>query len=231
MDNMSARLNQTDAVLRSTNNVLIRAKELALQYGTEPTLSALDRANGVEQIRQLKKQIVQLANTKVGGQFIFAGSKTRTRPYQEKGTVVFYNGNNEEISIEIEEDRTVPVNIPGSRVFETSESGIFKMFDDFQRALAENNTESGREIIGRIDTVTEVVLNGQATNAARTQRVEISLDRLSDDEIDTLEALSIAEDVDIPRAITEFLNQQNTYQAALSSTARAIQPSLLTVLG
>lgn len=231
IDLVLARLNQTESVLASTNDALIQLKQLSLQLATGPTIDTLDRVNAIEQVQQFKEQITQFANTRSGNQFIFAGSNTRTRPYEASGDQVLYKGNTAEISIEVEDNNTVPINIPGIRVFDTSANGIFQMLDDFKAALEQDNTVALREIMESIDTQTEVALNARSTNAARTQRLEISRDRLFDDSIDTTEALSQTEDVDLAQAITEFADQQNAYQASLSSTARAIQPSLLSVLG
>ncbi|MCZ6678166.1 MAG: flagellar hook-associated protein FlgL [Candidatus Poribacteria bacterium] len=231
IDNALPRLNQTESVLDSMNEILLQLKQHALQLGTQSTVNDRDRENAVEQIQQLKEQTIQFANTKIGGQFIFAGSNTRTRPFEEVDDQVYYRGNNAEISVEIEPQSTVPINIPGLDAFDTSESGVFHMMNDFKTALMQNDKTALKEIIDRIDAHTETILKVRTVNAARTQRMEISQDRLLDNEIDTTQVLSETEDVDLARAITEFAEGQNSYQVALFSAARAIQPSLLSVLG
>lgn len=225
-----ARLNQTESVLDGTNETLMQLKQLALQYGSA-TVSPRDRLNAVEQIQQIKQQVIQFANTKSGNQYIFAGSKTTTRPFEDEGDKVRYRGNNKEVSVEIGENQTIPVNIPGTQVFNTSQTGIFQMLTDFTKALEQDNIEEIQEIVGRIENFSETVLTGRAVNAARTQRVEFSREGHFDDEFNTIQSLSDIQGTDMARAATELVNQQTAYQAALVSTARVIQPSLLSVLG
>lgn len=225
-----ARLNQTESVLDGTNETLMQLKQLALQYGSA-TVSPRDRLNAVEQIQQIKQQVIQFANTKSGNQYIFAGSKTTTRPFEDEGDKVRYRGNNKEVSVEIGENQTIPVNIPGTQVFNTSQTGIFQMLTDFTKALEQDNIEEIQEIVGRIENFSETVLTGRATNAARIQRVEFSREGHFDDEFNTIQSLSDIQGTDMARAATELVNQQTAYQAALVSTARVIQPSLLSVLG
>ena len=225
-----ARLNQTESVLDGTNETLMQLKQLALQYGSA-TVNPRDRLNAVEQIQQIKQQVIQFANTKSGNQYIFAGSKTTTRPFEDEGDKVRYRGNNKEVSVEIGENQTIPVNIPGTQVFNTSQTGIFQMLTDFTKALEQDNIEEIQEIVGRIENFSETVLTGRATNAARIQRVEFSREGHFDDEFNTIQSLSDIQGTDMARAATELVNQQTAYQAALVSTARVIQPSLLSVLG
>ncbi len=225
-----ARLNQTESVLDGTYETLTQLRQRALQYGSV-TVNPRDRLNAVEQIQQIKQQVIQFANTKSGNQYIFAGSKTTTRPFEDEGDKVRYRGNNKEVSVEIGENQTIPVNIPGTQVFNTSQTGIFQMLTDFTKALEQDNIEEIQEIVGRIENFSETVLTGRAINAARTQRVEFSREGHFDDEFNTTQSLSDIQGTDMARAATELVNQQTAYQAALVSTARVIQPSLLSVLG
>jgi len=231
IDNALSRLNQTETALAGMSDMLIQLKEKALQLGTQPTVTDRDRESAVETIEQLKQEVVQLANTKIGNQYLFAGTKTNTRPYEIVGDRVIYHGNTSAISVEVGVGNTVAVNIPGQQVFDTSPDGIFQMLEDFKQALATNDTGALKEIIDRVDTHSETVLNARAVNAGRAERLEISQERLFNDEIGAAQTLSQVEDVDMASAITMFAEQQNAYQATLTAAARAIQPSLLSVLG
>jgi flagellar hook-associated protein 3 FlgL len=230
IDNALARMNQTETVLADMNDILIRLKERDLQLGTQPTVNDRDRENAVASIEQFKQEMIQLANTRTGNQYLFAGTNTGTRPYEANGEQVVYHGNLDEIFVEVEDNSTVPINLPGPRVFDASPEGIFQMLEDFKTALNTNDSKTLKEIIDRIDAYTETVLNARAVNAARIERMEISQERLSGDEIDTAQALSQTEDLDLARAITEFAERQNAYQVAIAAAAQAIQPSLLSML-
>lgn len=73
-------LSQTDATLGSVDELLMRAKELAVYQATE-TSTAQTRAIAAKEIKNIHDQLMQLANTKVDQSYIFAGHQTDISPY------------------------------------------------------------------------------------------------------------------------------------------------------
>ena len=65
---------------------------------------------------------------------------------------------------------------------------------------------------------------------ARTNRVDAMRDRNTADDISLRGNLSEIEDVDLPKALMDMQMQQVAYQAALQTTAKVIQPSLVEFL-
>lgn len=68
-------------------------------------------ANDMQSIRD---HILSIANTAIGGEYIFAGSRVKTRPFNDDGT---YNGNNEKLETLIAPDLKSPYNITGTELF------------------------------------------------------------------------------------------------------------------
>ncbi len=66
----------------SVQTVLARLSELAEQ-GSSETYDATNREQISFEVRELYKQIINLANTKFDGRYIFAGQNTDTPPYEE----------------------------------------------------------------------------------------------------------------------------------------------------
>ncbi|HNV73008.1 MAG TPA: flagellar hook-associated protein FlgL, partial [Candidatus Ozemobacteraceae bacterium] len=73
-------LNQTDTALTTIESVLQRARELAVQ-GANDTLVQEDRDAIAKEINQLMEHLVGVANTDIGGEFLFAGAKVNTKPF------------------------------------------------------------------------------------------------------------------------------------------------------
>lgn len=71
-----------DKTLTQVNTVLTRAKALAEQAATG-TLDAHNRDQISYELRQLQKQLMNLANTSIEGKHIFAGHKTEEPPFVE----------------------------------------------------------------------------------------------------------------------------------------------------
>lgn len=80
MQDGAAWLATSETALKSGNDVLQRANELAIQ-GANGTYSASERQYLRGEVRVLVDQMVALANTTLKGEFIFAGTQTDTPPY------------------------------------------------------------------------------------------------------------------------------------------------------
>lgn len=65
----------TDTTMVSMNTILQRGRELAIQ-GDSDTLSETERAYIAEEVEQLTRQMISLANSRYKGDYIFSGSHT-----------------------------------------------------------------------------------------------------------------------------------------------------------
>ena len=229
-DNALAHLNQTEVVLNEANNSFIRLKELTVQMASD-TVSEKERANAAIEVKNIKEHLLQLANTKLGGQYIFAGGKTSTRPFEEIEDKIEYRGDTTTRLREIDVNTTIPINVPGSQIFGTSTSGIFSSLSDLEEALSGNSITSIRKALDDIDVHTETIITARSRIASWTNRAESTRDSLQEIELSTTKSLSQIEDIDLAEAITELRSSDNAYKAALASTALIMRPSLLDFLG
>jgi len=229
IDNALAHLNQTEAVLNEANNSFIRLKELTVQMASD-TVGEKERANAAVEVKNIKEHLLQLANTKLGGQYIFAGGKTSTQPFEEIRDKIKYRGDTVTRLREIDVNTTIPINVPGSEIFGTSISGIFTSINDLEKALNENSITSIRKSMDDIDAHTETIITARSQTASWTNRAENTRDSLQESELSITKSLSQTEDIDLAEAIMELRSSDNAYQAALASTALAMRPSLLDFL-
>ncbi|MDD5673488.1 MAG: flagellar hook-associated protein FlgL [Chitinivibrionales bacterium] len=75
-----AFMNVTDTAMQSMDTLVQRARELALE-GSSDTLSASDRLYIQQEVDQLFRQIVSVANTNYKGDYIFSGAQTKIAPF------------------------------------------------------------------------------------------------------------------------------------------------------
>jgi flagellar hook-associated protein 3 FlgL len=88
-------LNVTDSTLNTAGDLLIRAKELALSQANA-TAGAATRESVAEEVKNIYDNLLQLANTKLGDSYIFAGHKTDTPPFSRDDDYnATYNGDTE----------------------------------------------------------------------------------------------------------------------------------------
>lgn len=106
-------LETTESTLSQMGEVIVRAKELALQAAND-TNSGMPREMIASEVEQLYNSVVELSNRRFGERYIFAGHKTTEPPFTKEGK---YKGDNGQIQIQNLEGQFMPVNLVGSQVF------------------------------------------------------------------------------------------------------------------
>lgn len=76
---LNSILQSTDTALEDVSNLLVRAKELAVQAAND-TLTPSDRAFVAKEVEQLFAQAIQTGNSDIGGHHIFAGNRAEPPP-------------------------------------------------------------------------------------------------------------------------------------------------------
>ncbi|MCB9060640.1 MAG: flagellar hook-associated protein FlgL [Halobacteriovoraceae bacterium] len=116
------QLNTTEEALEQITNILVKAKELAIQQSSD-FYDKNVRSNVSNEVIQLRNQALAIANRRVGQRFIFAGHSTLSRPFDIDGE---YLGSNGKINLEVSKDFFVPINLTGKEVFYGADLNINK---------------------------------------------------------------------------------------------------------
>ncbi len=235
VDDAKTWLEVTDAALTNAIEVLQTARERAVA-GANGTLPQESRNAIAQEVRQLKDQLVQIANTTVGGRYIFGGTQTAKEPVTVNNGSVTWQGNENAIQYEIAPGVTVTVNTPGKGLFYGEngdlQPGAIAVLEELANDL-ENSSESGADIskwIGEIDRVIDKFIAAQGKLGAMENRMEMTANRILRDQIQQTELLSQAEDTDVAEAIIYLKTQENAYRTTLAAGARIILPTHLDYL-
>lgn len=224
-----------DSALNNYNSVLQRVRELTVEAanGTnEPSsLKAI-----ADELKQLKDEIGDIANTTLDDRYIFGGTRTMDKVYDKASGQ--WLGNANPINYEIGENITLQVNLTGE-VFDVDFStdppelagSIFatldKLIADVENGLYE---EIGGADLAKLDEHINNLLSYRSEVGAKMNRLEMVNSRLEDTEVNYTKLLSDNEDVNMAKVIVELTNQENIYRASLAAGARIIQPSLVDFL-
>jgi flagellar hook-associated protein 3 FlgL len=247
-----ASMEPIEASLSSLTDVIIRLRELAVSADIET--GEFDKIK--PEVEQLFEEVLRIANTNVGGRYIFAGFDTDSVPFTKVGSFVDgvvdtsvppepyaqYNGDNGVQQIQIGESTTVNASVTGRVIFFGSSDGddtpdgnnvdIFDVIRDFRNRLEDPNTVGiPADVTGSLDAALNQVLQVRGTVGATLNRLDITKSQLQDLKLTLETQRSVIEDLDLIEAATRLANLENTFQASLAVTARIIQPSLLNFLG
>ncbi len=235
MNEVNNWLDTTDESLNQVGEQMKRVRELVIQAAND-TNTPDERAKIKSEIDQIRQQLQDVANTKVGDRYIFSGTKTG-QPLFVNGTLNTANVNSEEVKIEVYDGIEMKVNTAGMDLFKNVDDIMGKISDvlDPNRVPLATSNEISSTLGGftststsdDITTMHNKILEAQADVGARQNRVELMENRLSIREISVTKQLSNNEDVDYSKAITEMVTSESIHQAALSVGAKIIQQSLV----
>lgn len=230
VDDATSWLDLTDSALGQLGDLLQRTRELAVQ-GSNGTLTQNDMQKIADEIGQLKAQMIQVGNTQYNGRYIFAGFKTTTQPFTDASNS--YSGDSGAIQFEVGAGGSkIAVNVTGDRVFDVSggSSNLLNMMDNLKTALESGDNQTVSNMLSDIDKQMENVLAIRADVGAKSNRIDLTKNRLQSDNYNFTSLLSKNEDADIAQVITNLNMDQNVYRASLAAGARIIQPSLIDFL-
>lgn len=226
----------TESTMQQMTEVLHRFKDL-----TNQAANGTNTADDLQKIKaetdQLRKQIINLANSTYAGRYIFSGYKTDKPLLNDDGTFNIDIDNNEQLMYEIGIGDFINVNVPGSDLFNSGslanagdKSNFVDVFDKVLTAINNDDKDALSSLLGDIDEQLNNLLRVEAGLGARMNRVELTANRLDDDNVNFTSLMSKNEDVDIAEAIMNLMNEENVYNASLATGARVIQPSLVDFL-
>ncbi len=111
-----AQLNNTESALSELGDIVVRAKEIAIQQASGASANDETRLAVAEEITQLYQSAVGAANRRIADRYIFGGYKTDRPPVSPDGK---YTGDDGQMMVEVGRDVFIAMNIPGNEAFNT----------------------------------------------------------------------------------------------------------------
>ncbi len=237
LNTIKARLEGEDTTLKSVSDLLVRAKEIAVQ-GANDTLSAADRKSLATEMQALRDQLLSLANTKdSNGNYLFSGSRVKQPAFVEtaNGSPV-YMGDQTRMNVRVGDQRSIPINRTGTDAFvpvartdtngKATGVGFFESIDNLIAGLNHSNGNDVRRGAGELDALQLGVSLAQAQIGTNLNVVDQQTSVLEDTTLNLKTTLSSIEDLDYASAITKMNQQMMSLEAAQSSFAKVSQLNL-----
>jgi len=183
------------------------------------------------EVDQLIEQTLQVANTKLRNDYIFAGTAIDTPPFTAtrnpagKVTGVTYVGNSGQAEIKLSESSSIAPGTTG-----TTNSAIGSLLNQLVALRDALNVNSGTAVTAAqtgLITSEDALVSALAETGGVELRIEASRTQLTSRN-ENLERLVSAEaDLDLPTTIVRLNQSQTAYQAALQSAANIMSLSLM----
>lgn len=227
LDVAMRRYTAEETALSSSNDLLIRMKELGLQAAND-TLAPDDRkAVGVE-MKALRDQLLSLGNTRDdSGNYLFSGTRVNTPAFAEGADgQVIYQGDQTQTRIPAGVERTVQFTRAGTDVFsrvvrqDGQAVGFFDALDQMIEGINTNRTPQIQQGIADLTQMHDSLTLSQAQNGSDQVVVQSQLDVLDETTLRLKSTLSEIEDLDYAEAVTRMNKEMMGLEAAMGSFAK-----------
>ena len=236
LDTAENRLASEESALMSSERILQRIRQLAVQSNTD-TLSVDDKDILANEITSLREELLSLANTQdANGNYVFAGSNVQTKAFDVNADGdIIYQGDKTQTSVDISDQRRLVLNRAGDEVFasvdrvvdgDTQDISFFKVIDDFAQALATDDEDALNLGLEEISSITEGMGASIADLGSRISTVNNQREILEDTNLRYQDLLSNAQDLDYATAVTKLSAELLSLEAAQASFAKISQLSL-----
>ncbi len=219
-------LENSEDALEKSSDVLQRVRELVVQASND-TYDEKQRNSIAQEVSQLKEQLLSIANTKVGGKYIFNG--TNTQEERITNGVIDSSKTGKAVMLEISKGINIQANVDPDKVFNDDLINTLTLLvTDLQDP--NSNNQSFQDDLTKLDQTLDTFNDERSELGAKYNRIELVEYRLSEQVVNTKKMISDNEDIDYEKAILDLKIQESIHRAALDTGARIIQPSLVDFL-
>ena len=218
-------LGLVDQTLEEVTNLSKRASEIAVQMTSEH-YNAVDRAAAATEVEALAGQMLILANSELGGRYLFSGDAYDGAAFDSTGT---YQGSAELPEILVGEDRWVQSGWNGADVFQ-GDVDSFQILEDLETALNANDPDAVFDLLDDLSDVTEQAISWRQEAGWAYNNADDALALSESLKSELSGHLSSAVDANIADVYLQLEQARNSYSAALQVASGGMGASLFDVL-
>ncbi|WP_026841155.1 flagellar hook-associated protein FlgL [Citrifermentans bremense] len=230
-------LDVTSTALTSMSGLLQQVKKIAgdMVSGTQDPTTV---SGAVTNLTQLKSQLIDMGNTRLGDQYVFAGFKN-TPPFDTLGN---FSGTDDVVNVEIAPGSNVPTGVSGGKLLlggtppaavgsgataGTSPVNILGTIDALITAIGANDKAGIADGVKNAAAAAQQVSTAISDVAGRQVRLDNMKTMIANNQNTLKNIYGDIQNVDYAK-IGVLLSQKTTaFNAALSATAKLSQLSLL----
>lgn len=236
-------LNAAVDALQETNDVLVRAKQIAIEGANSTTEPQGGYEALATEVDSLIDRALRASNTQQDGKYLFAGTATTTTPFRVtlsdangRPATIGYNGSPDRSRVLTGQGETTDVRYAGDSIFQQAGNDVFQALiglrDDL-RTAAQSGMNMGQALttrLGEIDAARDAIGESIGEQSSSLAILDTLQARVSDLKLDATTRAVEIEGTDFADAMVRMQAQDTALQATLAISARLSQPSLLDFL-
>jgi flagellar hook-associated protein 3 FlgL len=221
-------LNLYDSVTQEMSSLVTNIKELVVRGATD-SMTKVDRESIAQEIDKIKDHMVQLANTNISGEHIFAGADAANAPVNDDGTIAMEAKANVKQSTNLGGyEFSYGISVYDAFVVEGNES-IFNLLDNISKNLKEDNpsgylNDVALEKVERFEYTVQRTLSKVGSSQ---KFLDMSTNRFEEYTNFLTDYVSKEQDAEFLETYTKLTNQKTILDAALKTGGSLLTTSLV----
>jgi flagellar hook-associated protein 3 FlgL len=223
IQNAKNRTEFIETTLEGVEELMVDAKNWAVNQSAS---ASMDREAAITSVQNIREQMLQMSNSKMGNVYVFSGFQTLTPPFASDGT---YNGDNGYYSVMTADNMEMQVEADGSRIFQGAED-VFDALDQLIVGLQTDDVTLIHDQINRFRAGSGPGSDGAGESGAKYQQLQLVEQQTAKLKLTFEEMMDSTEKANIEETVIDFNNQELAYELALNAAAKIIQPTLMDFL-
>ena len=232
--NLASVKTETDtaeSVISNAVTLVERAQSLGAQ-GASDMASAQTRQQLAQELGSVLTQLVNTANTTVGGRYIFGGDSDHTQPYAidltQANPMSAYAGTVATRQVELADGSTIAISRTAQDIFDSpdSASNVFMAITGLRTALLNNDSTAIAQSLADLNGADTHMNNMLSFYGSVQDRVGAAITFASQYDTQLRTQLSTIQDADETQSIIDLTQAQTQQQAALAAEGQIPRTSL-----
>lgn len=221
-----------DSALSSVVTSLTQAVSLGTE-GANGTLSAANQQQIATQIQGIISSVVGQANLTYNGAYLFGGTASTAQPYTADAsspTGYTYNGNNGVNSVQIGDQTSVQVNLPGSQIFSNASANVLGSLTSLVSALQSGDTTAIGTATNAVSSALSYVSQQRVFYGNAESQLNTQDTYLQQETVTLASQQNSLVGVDLAKAATTLSQAETDNSAALAAAAKVMPNTLFNYL-
>lgn len=227
IDSSTNWVDHTQDALDGLAGLFTEAYERGVRIHSD-SFSSGDREAEATKLEAILENVVDTLNTRAGGEYIFAGTRTTVKPFTQAGPVVTYNGDTGARERYIGRTLKMDINVDGQRLHDTGQGyTITGALQDLIDAVRSGNPAQMDTALQEITVARDHVIDLGGEAGSMANRLELANNQLRDASFMVESRRTEIEDVDFAEALSDFQATQVGLQAAVRVASTVLNTTLM----
>jgi flagellar hook-associated protein 3 FlgL len=219
-------LTTVDSAYSSISSQLEQVRSLVVQGLNTGTGNPTSNDALAQQVDQARASLLSLANASYQGRPVFGGTTAGTVAFDATGN---YVGDSGTVTRTVAPNAAVDLNTAAPATFGPNGNNLFTLMSTIANDLRTNPAGLGADLT-QLDARQVAITSDRSLAGAKYQRIQTVQSSATTNTLQLTSQLSDLQDIDLAETVVQVTSANTAYQAALATTAKVGQISLMDFL-